>query len=103
MLVLQENMEYEFYINAPVAGQSLASLPVNQVVNDNQEEIDPGNNNVVDDNGEFDQFSLLFLEFSSEILIFHVDFDFASDFLTLFLTESIGKICSNEADSAIDR
>ena len=52
MLVLQENMEYEFYINAPVAGQSLASLPVNQVVNDNQEEIDPGNNNVVDDNVE---------------------------------------------------
>ena len=52
MLVLQENMEYEFYINAPVAGQSLASLPVNQVVNDNQEEIDPGNNNVVDDNAE---------------------------------------------------
>ena len=46
MLVLQENMEYEFYINAPVAGQSLASLPVNQVVNDNQEEIDPANNNV---------------------------------------------------------
>ena len=52
MLVLQENMEYEFYINAPVAGQSLASLPVNQVVNDNQEEIDPGNSNAVDDNIE---------------------------------------------------
>ena len=52
MLVLQENIEYEFYINAPVAGQSLASLPVDQVVNDNQEEIDPGNNNVVDDNVE---------------------------------------------------
>ena len=52
MLVLQENMEYEFYINAPVAGQSLASLPVNQVVNDNQEEIDPGNSNAVDDNVE---------------------------------------------------
>ena len=52
MLVLQENMEYEFYINAPVAGQSLASLPVNQVVNDNQEEIDPGNSNTVDDNVE---------------------------------------------------
>ena len=45
MLVLQENMEYEFYINAPVAGQALASLPVNQVVNDNQEEIDQGNDN----------------------------------------------------------
>ena len=52
MLVLQENMEYEFYINTPVAGQSLASLPVNQVVNDNQEEVDPANNNVVDDNVE---------------------------------------------------
>ena len=52
MLVLQENMEYEFYINAPVAGQSLASLPVNQVVNDNQEEIEPGNSNAVDDNIE---------------------------------------------------
>ena len=49
MLVLQENMEYEFYINAPVAGQFLASLPVNQITNDNQEEIDPGNNNAVDD------------------------------------------------------
>ena len=52
MLVLQENMEYEFYINAPVAGQSLASLPVNQIANDNQEEIDPGNTNVIDDNAE---------------------------------------------------
>ena len=52
MLVLQENMEYEFYINTPVAGQSLASLPFNQVVNDNQEEVDPANNNVVDDNVE---------------------------------------------------
>ena len=46
MLVLQENMEYEFYINAPVAGQFLASLPVNQITNDNQEEIDPENTNV---------------------------------------------------------
>ena len=45
MLVLQDNMEYEFYINTPVAGQALASLPVNQVVNDNQEEIDQGNDN----------------------------------------------------------
>ena len=44
MLVLQENMEYEFYINAPVAGQSLASLPVSQITNDNQEEIDQTNN-----------------------------------------------------------
>lgn len=52
MLVLQENMEYEFYINAPVAGQSLASLPVSQIANDNQEEIDPGNTNVIDDNVE---------------------------------------------------
>ena len=52
MLVLQENMEYEFYINAPVAGQFLASLPVNQIANDNQEEIDPGNTNVIDDNVE---------------------------------------------------
>ena len=52
MLVLQENMEYEFYINAPVAGQSLASLPVNQIANDNQEEINPGNTNVIDDNAE---------------------------------------------------
>ena len=46
MLVLQENMEYEFYINAPVAGQFLASLSVNQITNDNQEEIDPENTNV---------------------------------------------------------
>jgi hypothetical protein len=46
MLVLQENMEYEFYINTPVAGQSLASLPVSQIANDNQEEIDPENTNV---------------------------------------------------------
>ena len=45
MLVLQDNMEYEFYINTPVAGEALASLPVNQVVNDNQEEIDQGNDN----------------------------------------------------------
>ena len=52
MLVLQENMEYEFYINAPVAGQFLASLPVNQIANDNQEEIDPGNNNVTSNNVE---------------------------------------------------
>ena len=52
MLVLQESIEYEFYINTPVAGQSLASLPDNQVINDNQEEIDPLNNNVVDDNAE---------------------------------------------------
>ena len=50
MLVLQENMEYEFYINAPVAGQFLASLPVNQIANDNQEEIDPENNNVETNN-----------------------------------------------------
>jgi hypothetical protein len=27
----------------------LASLPVNQITNDNQEEIDPGNNNAADD------------------------------------------------------
>jgi LysM repeat protein len=46
MLVLQENMEYEFYINAPVAGQFLASLPVSQIENENQEEIDPENTNV---------------------------------------------------------
>jgi LysM repeat protein len=46
MLVLQENMEYEFYINAPVAGQFLASLSVNQIENENQEEIDPENTNV---------------------------------------------------------
>ena len=46
MLVLQENMEYEFYINAPVAGQSLASLPISQIANDDQEEIDPENTNV---------------------------------------------------------
>ena len=46
MLVLQENMEYEFYINAPVAGQSLASLPVSQIANNDQEEIDPENTNV---------------------------------------------------------
>ena len=49
MLVLQENMEYEFYINAPVAGQSLASLPIGQIENNDQEEIDPGNNNAADD------------------------------------------------------
>ena len=52
MLVLQENMEYEFYINAPVAGQSLASLPIGQIENNDQEEIDPGNTNVIDDNVE---------------------------------------------------
>ena len=52
MLVLQENMEYEFYINAPVAGQSLASLPISQIANNDQEEIDPGNTNVIDDNVE---------------------------------------------------
>ena len=46
MLVLQENMEYEFYINAPVAGQSLASLPISQIANNDQEEIDPENTNV---------------------------------------------------------
>ena len=46
MLVLQENMEYEFYINAPVAGQFLASLSVSQIENENQEEIDPENANV---------------------------------------------------------
>ena len=46
MLVLQENMEYEFYINAPVAGQFLASLSVSQIENENQEEIDPENTNV---------------------------------------------------------
>ena len=57
MLVLQENMEYEFYINAPVAGQFLASLPVNQITNDNQEEIDPGNNNVTDNNVEANNLS----------------------------------------------
>jgi hypothetical protein len=50
MLVLQESMEYEYYINAPVAGQTLASLSVNQLINDNQEEIDPVNNVVIDDN-----------------------------------------------------
>ena len=52
MLVLQENMEYEFYINTPVAGQSLASLPISQIENNDQEEIDPGNTNVIDDNVE---------------------------------------------------
>ena len=52
MLVLQENMEYEFYINAPVAGKSLANLPVSQIENNDQEEIDPGNPNVIDDNVE---------------------------------------------------
>jgi hypothetical protein len=45
-------MEYEFYINAPVAGQSLASLPISQIENNDQEEIDLGNTNVIDDNLE---------------------------------------------------
>ena len=52
MLVLQESMEYEYYINAPVAGQTLASLSVNQFINDNQEEIDPVNGVVIDDNNQ---------------------------------------------------
>jgi hypothetical protein len=52
MLVLQESMEYEYYINAPVAGQTLASLSVNQLINDNQEEIDPVNDDVIDDNNQ---------------------------------------------------
>ena len=58
MLVLQENMEYEFYINAPVAGQFLASLPVNQIANDNQEEIDPENNNIETNNQTNNQESI---------------------------------------------
>ena len=61
------------------------------------------NDSIVDSNGEFDQFSFLFVDFSLENRICYVDFDHAGDFLTLFLTESIGKRCSNEADTAIDR
>ncbi len=58
----------------------------------------------IDDNGEVCRFSFLFLEFSLEKSISNIDFDFTANFLTLFLTESIGKRWSNEADSTtVDR
>ena len=59
--------------------------------------------NIGDNSGEFVQFSFLFLEFSLENRFCNVDLDFTADFLTPFLTESIGKRCSNEANTAIDR
>ena len=58
---------------------------------------------IVDNNGEFDQFSFLFLEFSLEKSHFPVDLDLTSDKVTPFLTESIGERWSNEADTVIDR
>ena len=46
---------------------------------------------------------LLFLNFLLKKNRFQCQFRLGDDFLTLFLTESIGKRCSNEADTAIDR
>ena len=50
MIVLEENIEFEFLINTPVVGQAIASLPVTDIdsintdVNDPGIENDPGNN-----------------------------------------------------------
>jgi len=50
MIVLEENIEFEFLINTPVVGQAIASLPSNDVgpintdINDPGIENDPGNN-----------------------------------------------------------
>ena len=50
MIVLEENIEFEFLINTPVVGQAIASLPSNDIdsvntdINDPGTENDPGNN-----------------------------------------------------------
>ncbi len=49
------------------------------------------NDGIVDNNGEFVNFSFLFLEFSLENRCSGVDLDFTADFLTLFLTGKIGQ------------
>ena len=49
MIVLEDNIEYEFLINTPVVGQAIASLPSNDIdsvntdINDPGVENDPGN------------------------------------------------------------
>ena len=48
-------------------------------------------------------FISFFLNFLLKISFCYVDFDFIADNLTLFLTETIGKRCSNEADSTTNR